>query len=56
MFFMSVVTSAVLVGVALSVHEKQPTKWTMRLVWLSLLNVVFVCGINLMYALATWWK
>lgn len=49
MFFATWVISAVLAGVALSLYEKNKTKWHMRLVWLSLMNAVGVTGMNLLY-------
>lgn len=53
MFFATWAISVVLAGVALSLYEKNKTKWHMRLVWLSLMNAVGVARVNLMYFMET---
>lgn len=53
MFFITWAISVVLAGVALSLYEKDPSAWHMRMIWLTLMNAIGVAGINLMYFMET---
>jgi len=56
MFFASTAVALALGVTAFFVHERESTMLTRGLVWLSLANLVTMAGINLLYAMETWWN